>query len=62
MARPNPHSYAELLTHKLPLARLAELTLKIQSEESHAADTQTAIAGFLDRVFAPAAAEQATRR
>ena len=58
----HPHSYAELLTHKLPLAQLAELTPKIQSGESHAADTQAAIAGFLDRVFAPAAQEQATRR
>ena len=38
------------------------MTPKIQSRESHAADTQAAIAGFLDCVFAPAAQEQAKRR
>jgi pimeloyl-ACP methyl ester carboxylesterase len=58
----HPHSYAEFLARTLPSARLAELTPKTKSEESHAADTQAAIAGFLDRVFAPAAEEQATRR
>jgi hypothetical protein len=35
------------------------LTAKTECEESHAADTQAAIAGFLDRVCWPAAPEEA---
>ena len=58
----HPHSYAEILARTLPSAQLAELTPKTESEESHAADTQAAIAGFLGPVFWPAAPEEATRR
>lgn len=58
----HPHSYAEILARTLPSAQLAELTPKTESEESHVADTQAAIAGFLDPVFWPAASEEATRR
>ena len=58
----HPHSYAEILARTLPSARLAELTPKTKSEESHGGDTQAAIAGFLDPVFWPAAPEDATKR
>ena len=58
----HPHSYAEILARTLPSARLGELTPKTESEENHAADAQAAIAGFLDRVFSPAAPEEATWR
>ena len=58
----HPHGYAEILARTLPSARLAELTPKTKSEESHAADTQAAIAGFLDPVFSSAVPEEATRR
>ncbi|MDQ4127447.1 MAG: alpha/beta fold hydrolase [Actinomycetota bacterium] len=58
----HPHSYAEILARTLPSAQFAELTSKTESEESHAADTQVAIAGFLDSVFRPAAPEEAPRR
>jgi pimeloyl-ACP methyl ester carboxylesterase len=58
----HPHSYAEILARELPSAQLAELTPKIEHEGRHATDAQTAIAGFLGRVFLPAAArEEATR-
>jgi pimeloyl-ACP methyl ester carboxylesterase len=59
----HPHSYAEILARRLPSARLAELTPKAEDEGRHAADAEAAIAGFLSRVFPPAAAqEEATRK
>jgi len=58
----HPHSYAEILARTLPSAQFAELTPKIEDEGRHAADAQVAIAGFLGRVFSPAAPKEATRR
>lgn len=59
----HPHSYAEILARTLPSAQFAELTPKAEDEGRHAADSRAAIAGFLGRVFPPAAAqEEATRK
>jgi pimeloyl-ACP methyl ester carboxylesterase len=58
----HPHSYAEILARTLPSARLAELTPKAEDEGRYAADARAAIADFLGRVFAPAAAQEATRK
>jgi len=58
----HPHSYAEILARTLPSAQFAELTPKIEDEGRHAADAQVAIAGFLGRVFSPAAPKEAPRR
>ena len=54
----HPHSYAEILARTLPSAQFAELTPKTEDEGSHVADAQTAIAGFLCRVFPPTAAQE----
>ena len=58
----HPHSYAELLTHKLPLARLAELTPKVEDEGRHAQDARAAIAGFLERIFPSASTQEEEAR
>ena len=52
------HSYAEILARTLPSAQFAELTPKTEDEGRHAADSRAAIAGFLGRVFPPAAAQE----
>jgi pimeloyl-ACP methyl ester carboxylesterase len=54
----HPYSYAEILARRLPSARLAELTPKLEDEGRHAEDARAAIAGFLDRIFPSVLAQE----